>query len=73
MITNTDVKKLKEVFATKEEVKDVKTELKADILNFRDQILHEIIKLREDLTIVIGYRDMIEDHENRIGRLEVKV
>lgn len=52
---------------------EVKTELKNDILTFKDQILHEINKLREDITVTTGYRDMIEDHEARIEVLEVKV
>jgi len=62
MITDKDILKLKGVFITKE-----------DMIMFKDQILHEIIKLREDITIVIGYRDMIEDHEVRIDKLEVKI
>ncbi|MBI4974180.1 hypothetical protein HZC27_06245 [Candidatus Roizmanbacteria bacterium] len=66
MITNADVKKLKDVFATKDEMK----ELRNDVIGFKDAILHEITKLREDITVVIGYRDMIEDHENRIGKIE---
>ena len=62
MITDKDILKLKGVFITKE-----------DMIMFKDQILHEIIKLREDITIVIGYRDMIEDHEVRIDKLEVRI
>lgn len=42
---------------------ELKSELKNDILDFKDSILHEIIKLREDITVVIGYSDRIEDHD----------
>lgn len=73
MITDADVKKLKSIFATKDEMKELRGELKNDILNFKDAILHEIIKLREDIAITMGYRDMIEDHENRLGVIETKV
>lgn len=80
MITDADIKKLKKVFATKEELSkmDMKLDgtfdlLRGDITSFKDQILHEIIKLREDITIVVGYRDMIEDHETRIGKIESKI
>ncbi|MEK7096966.1 MAG: hypothetical protein AAB859_01470 [Patescibacteria group bacterium] len=66
MLTKIDINKLKEVFVTKDEFKD----LKNDIVTFKDEILHEIIKLRDDITVVIGYRDMIEDHEQRIIKLE---
>ncbi len=52
---------------------EVKTELKNDILTFKDQILFEINKLRDDITVTTGYRDMIQDHESRIETLEAKV
>lgn len=77
MITDADIKKMKKVFATKDELAEttkelikliysVKSELKADIVDFKDSILSEIIKLREDITVVIGYSDRIEDHDQRI-------
>lgn len=84
MITDADVKKLKNVFATKKELEattielvkyigEVKTELKNDILDFKDQIMHELNKIRDDITVVVGYRDRIEDHEVRIETLEAKI
>jgi len=58
MITDSDIKKikteLKKDFATKE-----------DLIDFKDAILHEIRDLRDDITVTTGYRDMLEDHENR--------
>lgn len=47
-----------------------KKELREDIVQFKDEILHELIKIREDLAVVIGYREHIEDHEVRIIKLE---
>lgn len=44
--------------------------LKDGILEFKDQILHEIVKMREDFEVLTGYRGLIEDHEVRIKRLE---
>ena len=52
---------------------EVKTELKNDILTFKDQILFEINKLRDDVTVTTGYRDMIQDHEARIETREAKI
>ena len=79
MITDADIEKLKKVFATKEDLKEFITKedlkqfvTKNDIILFKDQILYKIQKLRDDVAIVIGYRDMIEDHETRIGNLELK-
>ena len=115
MITNADIKKMKAVFATKEDLKyfatkedlksfatkeDIKSfatkqdlksfatkeDLKSmsnmfgskfatkdDLINFKDSILSEIIKLREDMEVIIGYRDLIEDHDKRIEKLETTV
>jgi hypothetical protein len=59
MITDDDVKKLEKKFATK-----------SDLVDFKDEILHEIKGLREDVTIVTGYKDQIEDIDYRVERLE---
>jgi len=59
MITDKDISKLEKKFATKD-----------NLVNFKDEILHEIKGLREEITLVIGYKDEIEDHEYRIERLE---
>jgi hypothetical protein len=58
-------------FATKDDLKNYAT--RDDLINFKDSILSEIIKLREDIEVVIGYRDMIEDHNQRIEKLETTV
>jgi len=60
--TKDDLNKSLEKYATKD-----------DLINFKDSILSEIIKLREDIEVVIGYRDMIEDHDQRIEKLETKI
>ncbi|MDO8609232.1 MAG: hypothetical protein Q7R95_01670 [bacterium] len=87
MITKKDMSYIKEelkaTFATKEDlrattnelielIKAFRQELKNDIVNFKDSILTEIVKLREDIIVTVGYRDTIEDHENRIIKLESK-
>ncbi len=73
MITDADIKKLERVFATKKELADTTNSLRRDIVDFKDSILSEIIKLREDIEVVIGYRDMIENHDQRIEKLETTV
>ena len=97
MITDVDIKKLRKIFSTKNELKKAlekyatkddlsnvtkelmdlihafRSELKNDIVDFKDSILHEIIKLREDITVVIGYSDRIEDHDQRIEKLETAI
>ena len=56
---------------TKDDAKSFAT--KDDLVNFKDSILNEIIKLREDVTVIVGYRDMIEEHDQRIEKLETAV
>ncbi|GIK83493.1 MAG: hypothetical protein BroJett025_01150 [Patescibacteria group bacterium] len=75
MLTKSDITKLKEIFATKAELK----ELKSDLVKLKDMI-HEVIfelkDMREEF-IAITYRnrdhsDKIESHEVRITNLEKK-
>lgn len=47
--------------------------LRNDIVQFKDDILSEIVKLREDMIVIAGYRPMLENHEERIERLEKAV
>lgn len=68
MITDNDIKKLKQTFATKEDLKGFAT--KDDLIDFKDAILHEIQNLRDDVTVTTGYRDTLEDHEDRLEVIE---
>ena len=70
MITDIDVKKLKKIFVTKEELKQTEKRLLNSLVEFKDSILKEIIDLRDDVRVVIGYRDMLEDHEQRLTKIE---
>lgn len=72
MLTKKDINLLKETFATKDELKEElkKYATKADIVTFKDEILHEIVKLRDEVAIVGGQRNMLEDHDQRIETIE---
>ena len=59
MLSTKDISKLEEKFATKN-----------DIVSFKDAILSEIQKMRDELVLIIGYKDQIEDHDTRIEKLE---
>lgn len=67
MLTKTDIKNIKEIF------RNDFNKMREEIIQFKDDILNEIIKLREDNTVIVGYRDMIEDHDIRITKLERKI
>lgn len=75
MLTNKDINILKEIFVTKEDLRNElnKYATKDDLINFKDAILSEILAMRDELRVVIGYRDQIEDHEVRIEKIETKV
>ncbi|QQS39269.1 hypothetical protein IPM62_01495 [Candidatus Woesebacteria bacterium] len=47
----------------------LKLELKADILDFKLEILKEIKALREEVAVTISYRDMIAKNEEDIKKL----
>lgn len=74
MITDKDVEKLKEVFVTKDEIKDLidelKIELKSDIANSKDIIVKRLDIIDQELIVSNGYGDQLEDHETRIATLE---
>ncbi|MDO8609228.1 MAG: hypothetical protein Q7R95_01650 [bacterium] len=56
----------------KDDMGNLQKEINEQFILFKDSILTEIVKIREDITVTTGYRDMIEDHENRIIKLESK-
>lgn len=73
MLTKQDFDRLREIFVTKDDfysLKDEVKELKNDIVIFKDEILHEIVAFREEMAVVTGYSNRIEDHDQRIGKLE---
>ena len=89
MLTKKDILLLKETFATKEDLLGFSTKEDAknfltkedaknfatrdDLLTFKDEIMFQILAMRDELAIVIGYRSHIEDHEIRIEKLEEQV
>jgi hypothetical protein len=79
MLTKKDIQDLKEVFVTREEFYDFREEVyerfdevKETIIQFKDAILTEIKAMREELIVVTGYRQHLENHEERITLLKSK-
>jgi hypothetical protein len=85
MITDTDIKKLKTIFVTKEELQEVKIELKAEMIAMRVELKQDLINLgnriiKEVTHIVSGSAEQLDDHEKElaghrvaIGKLEKRV
>lgn len=56
MLTKSDLRLIKELLD--EQKGDIDKEfkkLKEDIIRFKDEILHEIMDLRNDVTVITGY------------------
>lgn len=70
MFTKRDFEQLKEIFATKDDLNALERKLNNNIFNFKDEILHEIVAMREELAVVISYAHRLENHEHRIEKLE---
>ncbi len=70
MITDADIAKLKIVFVTKDDLSAMEKRQKDERISFKDAILKEISDMRDEVALVIGYKDQIEDHEDRIELLE---
>ena len=54
----------------KQEIQSVEKRFGSKVLEFKDAILKEIKDMRDEVAIVGGQRDMLEDHELRIETVE---
>lgn len=70
--TKVDLQNELKKFATKDDLNSAIKDLasKDDLITFKDAILHEIAKMRDEVAIVGGQRDMLEDHDQRIETIE---
>lgn len=73
---NSFEKRIGDRFATKDDLNSLEKRLgdrfasKEDIITFKDAILKEIKDMRDEVAIVGGQRDTIEDHDQRIETIE---
>jgi len=47
------------------------TKFKDGVMNGLDKVMGELQKIREETTVVSSYKDRIEDHEERITKIEL--
>ena len=73
MLTAKDIDLMKQFFITKDEFTNAHQELRNDILNFKDEILTEVVSLRQETDINSSFRNRIEKQDKRIDRLESAV
>jgi sensor domain CHASE-containing protein len=51
-------------------IDSVRSELKNEINGVRDELKNEIVVLRKDVNVALSYRELVENHESRIKRVE---
>lgn len=70
MLTRKDFIQLEKTFVTKEDLRNTVKEFKEAVIKFKDEVLKEIKDMRDEISILVGYRDTIDDREGRIERIE---
>ena len=65
MLDNKDIEKLSEVFATKGELQEVKEVLKADILEFKNEILTGQDEIMGKLDKLLGEKTIGDEQDKR--------
>ncbi len=74
MITKRDIEELKKTFPTKQEMAAaIQKAIKETKPGWLDEMMGEIKTMRDELAIVTGYKDQIEDHEVRIDLVEKRL
>lgn len=76
-LTNKDIEKLSGIFATKEDLENLRGELKNDFLTSQDKIISKLDEMRQEqrMSLLQERRrdEKIENHETRIKKIEDKV
>jgi len=72
MLTHNDLTKIDQLIQkrTQGSEKRVKKAIKEDVLKFKDEVLGEIQDLRDDVAVVTGYRQMLENHDQDLEKLK---
>lgn len=59
-----------DLIAIRNLIQESEKALKNEVVKFKDEILGRLDKIEQDLAIMNGYGDQLEDHETRIKNLE---
>lgn len=61
---------VKQELVDKETFFEKVTKFKDDIMTMLDKVMKELKDFREEQTVISSYKEQIEDHETRIGKVE---
>ena len=67
-LTRNDLQAIRSLVKDEVEASEKRTESK--MIQFKDEILNEVKGLRQEVTIVVGYKDQIEEHEDRLNTVD---
>ncbi len=72
MLSKNDLEQIKDIItqAIQTSEKNIKAELKEEILQFKDEVMGRFQHIDEEIAILAGHQDVWEDHENRIQNIE---
>lgn len=79
MISKKDITLIKELFddsfqtgfsQVQDHFENKVSKFKDEIITKLDKVLKELKTVREEQTVQSGYKDQLEDHDNRIHKLE---
>lgn len=64
MLTKSDLQSLRAL------IEELHKTFRNEVVKFKDEILKELVKIRQDYEVMKGYKDQLEDHEERLTKLE---
>lgn len=70
MLTQKDLDEIEQIIDEKLDQKIKFLPTKDEFYRKMDELMGEVQDMREDLTVFSGYKDQLENHEERIAKLE---
>lgn len=70
MLTQKDLDEINKLIDKKFDEKLKYLPTKDEFFGAMDKLMKELKAMREEVTVVTGYKDQIEDHETRLGKVE---
>lgn len=70
MLTQKDFDGIEEIIDKKLEEKIKSLPTRDEFFSKMDELMGELKAIREEQTVISGYKDQLEDHEGRITKLE---
>lgn len=70
MLSQKDLDEIEELIEKKFNEKFKHLPTKDEFYTRMDKLMHKLNAIGEEVTVISGYKDQIEDHETRLGKVE---